>query len=257
MSSTYLADVSAAQVQRGSWSTGDSIRTKAANSTRSIKYNSAAKYIQHNPLIADGLDGLQKGVAGAVDLFRLENGKIVEHWDVIEPIPPASEWKNTNGNVLATGFIRPRKIHGFKEGVMVVTILLWGAAAGVVHFVVVGILYGNPLVGHISAKAESESPAVKHWATKGKYFVTQFLGTQIEVYILTIAFVWLRPLVGFGTYGGAILLGCLFAAIRVYPRFWNMWIQTTYPTRLLIVEIVNGTIGTLVISVFLQAVTQR
>ena len=140
---------------------------------------------------------------------------------------------------------------------MVVTILLWGAVAGVVHFVVIGILYGNPLVDRISAKAEATSPAVKRWTTKRKYFVTQFLGTQIEVYILTIAFVWLRPLVGFSGYGGAILLGSLLVAIRVYPRFWNMWVQTTYPTRLLVVEIVNGTIGTLVISVFLQAVTQR
>jgi predicted SnoaL-like aldol condensation-catalyzing enzyme len=31
------------------------------------------------------------------DLFRLEEGKIVEHWDVIENIPAESEWKNTNG----------------------------------------------------------------------------------------------------------------------------------------------------------------
>ena len=140
---------------------------------------------------------------------------------------------------------------------MIVTILLWGIVAGVVHFVVIGILYGNPLVDRISSKAEAQSPAVKHWPTKRKYFITQFLGTQIEVYILTIAFVWLRPLIGFSGYGGALLLGSLLAAIRVYPRFWNMWIQTTYPTRLLVVEIVNGTIGTLAISVFLQAVTQR
>ena len=139
---------------------------------------------------------------------------------------------------------------------MIVTILLWGAVAGVVHFIVIGFLYGNPLVSRISAKAEATSPAVKRWPTKSKYFVTQFLGTQVEVYILTIAFVWLRPLVGFNGFGGAILLGSLLAAIRVYPRFWNMWIQTTYPARLLVVEVVNGTIGTLMISVFLQAVTR-
>lgn len=31
------------------------------------------------------------------DLFRVENGKIAEHWDVLSIIPPQSQWKNTNG----------------------------------------------------------------------------------------------------------------------------------------------------------------
>jgi predicted SnoaL-like aldol condensation-catalyzing enzyme len=31
------------------------------------------------------------------DLFRIENGKIVEHWDTTEKVPPKTEWKNENG----------------------------------------------------------------------------------------------------------------------------------------------------------------
>jgi predicted SnoaL-like aldol condensation-catalyzing enzyme len=31
------------------------------------------------------------------DLFRVENGKIAEHWDIVETIPAKSEWKNENG----------------------------------------------------------------------------------------------------------------------------------------------------------------
>jgi predicted SnoaL-like aldol condensation-catalyzing enzyme len=31
------------------------------------------------------------------DLFRVVNGKLVEHWDTIEKIAPPSEWKNDNG----------------------------------------------------------------------------------------------------------------------------------------------------------------
>jgi predicted SnoaL-like aldol condensation-catalyzing enzyme len=31
------------------------------------------------------------------DFFRLAGGKIVEHWEVISPIPPRDQWKNSNG----------------------------------------------------------------------------------------------------------------------------------------------------------------
>ena len=31
------------------------------------------------------------------DLFRLADGRIVEHWDTVEKIAPRSEWKNDNG----------------------------------------------------------------------------------------------------------------------------------------------------------------
>jgi len=30
------------------------------------------------------------------DLFRVENGKIAEHWDVLTVIPPRKQWKNAN-----------------------------------------------------------------------------------------------------------------------------------------------------------------
>jgi len=98
------------------------------------EYINANKYFQHNTGVADGLDGL--GIAleemaktglpmvydknhfvlgegnfvltvsegqflgkkvSFYDLFRIEDGLIVEHWDVIEEIPAESEWKNSNG----------------------------------------------------------------------------------------------------------------------------------------------------------------
>lgn len=98
------------------------------------EYISTEHYHQHNPAIADGLSGLgaaleamaKAGVSmtyevthkvlgegnfvltvsegkfagkhsSFYDLFRVEQGKIVEHWDVIETIPPRTEWKNVNG----------------------------------------------------------------------------------------------------------------------------------------------------------------
>lgn len=97
-------------------------------------YFDGDRYLQHNPQVGDGLSGLgaalktmaEQGIAMKVDqlhtvlgegdfvlavseghfagahsafydLFRVENGKIAEHWDVIEPILPRDQWKNANG----------------------------------------------------------------------------------------------------------------------------------------------------------------
>jgi len=91
------------------------------------KYVSTEKYIQHNPNVPDGIEAVKHFLAtqdfnydfifkvigqgdhvvsyskatlngtelAVFDVFRIENGKIVEHWDNMEPIPPRKEWKNT------------------------------------------------------------------------------------------------------------------------------------------------------------------
>ena len=37
-----------------------------------------------------------RGLA-VVDLFRIENGYLVEHWDVMQPVPDPASCKNSNG----------------------------------------------------------------------------------------------------------------------------------------------------------------
>lgn len=97
-------------------------------------YFDGDNYVQHNPQIGDRLSGLGAALqamakAGITmkydrihrvlgegnfvlvasegqfagthssfyDLFRVENGRIAEHWDTIEAIPARADWKNGNG----------------------------------------------------------------------------------------------------------------------------------------------------------------
>ena len=104
------------------------------NPDKTAGYFDGDTYIQHNTAIADGVSGLSEALAalseagiemiydethmvlaqgnfvlavsegtygGAhtsyYDLWRVENGKIAEHWDVMETIADESTWQNENG----------------------------------------------------------------------------------------------------------------------------------------------------------------
>lgn len=93
------------------------------------EYISSETYIQHNPQVKDGLEHFKTLILAEnnpliykeivllvgegnfvatlcraewegeemaqVDLFRIEEGMIVEHWDNVEPVPPKEEWVNS------------------------------------------------------------------------------------------------------------------------------------------------------------------
>lgn len=98
------------------------------------RYLNGNRFIEHHPSFPDGVSGLKKAFAeqqakgitfkytaihlvlgqgnfclvtgeadiagkhcSLSDLFRIENGKIAEHWDTIEEIPAKDTWKNNNG----------------------------------------------------------------------------------------------------------------------------------------------------------------
>lgn len=46
-------------------------------------------------LVSEGNFGEQS--TSYYDLYRIQDGKIAEHWDTLEPIPPRADWKNANG----------------------------------------------------------------------------------------------------------------------------------------------------------------
>ena len=62
------------------------------------------QYDRSHRLLADGnfalsvCEGELSGVhTSFYDLFRLRDGRVVEHWDTTEAVPPQVEWNNNNG----------------------------------------------------------------------------------------------------------------------------------------------------------------
>lgn len=137
---------------------------------------------------------------------------------------------------------------------MLFEILKLGLIAGIGHFVLIGLLYGNPPIAKQYANAMQNHPSLRKWNSLGKYRAVQFFGTQVEVFLITLAYLWFRPSFSGSSLAAVIALGAILGAIRVYPRFWNMWIQTTYPRNLLAIEIINGTIGTFAIVSILEGI---
>ena len=78
------------------------LRTALSESTtkdnRVIQYDKIHRVLAEGNFVLSVCEGSINGVhTSFYDLYRLEHGKLVEHWDTSEKIPPRSEWKNDNG----------------------------------------------------------------------------------------------------------------------------------------------------------------
>lgn len=65
---------------------------------RHIDYHRVHRVLAEGSFVLCVSEGSLAGVHSAFyDLFRVAEGKLVEHWDTTEKIAPKSEWKNSNG----------------------------------------------------------------------------------------------------------------------------------------------------------------
>ena len=70
----------------------------ASNKGIAIKYDRVHRILAEGNFVLTVSEGSVDEVhASFFDLFRVAHGKVVEHWDTTEAVPPRSEWKNDNG----------------------------------------------------------------------------------------------------------------------------------------------------------------
>lgn len=63
-----------------------------------VRYEKIHRILAEGNFVMSVCEGLLNGShTSFYDLYRLSSGKIVEHWDTVEVVPPLSEWKNANG----------------------------------------------------------------------------------------------------------------------------------------------------------------
>ena len=63
-----------------------------------IQYDRAHRLLAEGNFVLSVCEGFLDGVHSSFyDLFRVSHGKLVEHWDTTDAIPPRDEWKNDNG----------------------------------------------------------------------------------------------------------------------------------------------------------------
>ncbi|NKB19222.1 MAG: hypothetical protein GKS01_01645 [Alphaproteobacteria bacterium] len=68
------------------------------NGQRLINYQRIHRVLAEGNFVLCVSEGEFDDVPSAFyDLFRIANGKLVEHWDTTEKVAPQSEWKNDNG----------------------------------------------------------------------------------------------------------------------------------------------------------------
>ena len=70
----------------------------ASNNGITIKYNKIHRLLAEGSFVLCVSEGYQNDVHSSFyDLFHVVDGKLVEHWDTTETVPPRTEWKNDNG----------------------------------------------------------------------------------------------------------------------------------------------------------------
>jgi len=70
----------------------------ASNGDITIKYDKMHRILAEGNFVLTVCEGSVNGVHSSFfDLFRVAHGKLAEHWDTTEEVPPRSEWKNDNG----------------------------------------------------------------------------------------------------------------------------------------------------------------
>jgi len=117
----------------------------------------------------------------------------------------------------------------------------------IIVFIIAVALYANPWANRLYQKS-TKIGIIKTWKSQGKFLFLHYLITLAEV----IIFVWIfhNITIHLSTewFTAGIYFGLFLCLIRIIPRMLDMFMMVNYPKKLLIVELLNGCIISMVTS---------
>ncbi len=131
--------------------------------------------------------------------------------------------------------------------------VLWGVIAIVINMVIGNLLYMNPFV-HGFFKAHQGHPAMKSHAAFGgvaNWIIMNALFSLVFLAILVFLFVLIYKGLPWKGWKKGLAFGLIVAFVKAVPEAFNQYMILTYPTSLILVQLINTIIGITIFGIVL------
>ena len=126
--------------------------------------------------------------------------------------------------------------------------IIAGLTATIVWFVIGAVVYMNPFIAKIYKKYEDD-PSVKNRKNVKIFIInTLVFSVLIQCFLFAFVYLYIEPILPGTIILNTIYFGLILIIVKIIPRLFDMYVQSKYPNTLLIIELVNGAIGSFVIA---------
>lgn len=128
--------------------------------------------------------------------------------------------------------------------------ILGGFLASIVWFIVGGIFYMNPLVAKLHKKFE-KSPAIKQWSNTKLFLIYMYLLILVECLLFAFVYSFIKPIFPGTVIANGLIFGLILIVVNSIPNISGRWLLSTYPNKLLLVDLISGIVGSFIIGLIL------
>jgi len=126
--------------------------------------------------------------------------------------------------------------------------IIAGLTATIVWFVIGAVVYMNPFIAKIYKKYEDD-PSVKNRKNVKIFIInTLVFSVLIQCFLFAFVYLYIEPILPGTIILNTIYFGLILIIVKIIPRLFDMYVQSKYPNILLIIELINGVIGSFVIA---------